>query len=116
MSNKNLIVTHSNPDLDAVSAIWLLKRFITGWADAELAFVPAGETYKDDKTNRHIVHVDTGMGDFDHHQDNRDTCAAKLILSYMVGQREGGEPQGELGPVSHFKQEALSRLVAVIND
>src|SRR3989344_6531705 len=44
MNKKRYIVTHANPDLDAVCAVWLIKRFWNGWETSETMFVPAGET------------------------------------------------------------------------
>lgn len=38
-----IIVTHSSPDIDAITAVWLLKRFLPGWEEAKVKFVPAGE-------------------------------------------------------------------------
>src|SRR3989344_449769 len=38
-----IIVTHSSPDLDAITSAWLIKRFLPGWEDANIQFVPAGE-------------------------------------------------------------------------
>lgn len=31
------------PDLDAVGAVWAIKRFLPNWEDTEVRFVPAGE-------------------------------------------------------------------------
>ena len=41
-----IIVTHASPDWDAITSIWLLKRFLPGWNTAEIRFVPAGERLK----------------------------------------------------------------------
>jgi len=75
------IVGHLAPDLDCLTAIWILIRF-GGAAEAELAFVPAGETFEHrlvDSDDR-IVHVDTGGGRYDHHQRKaRHLCAAELV-------------------------------------
>ena len=38
-----IIVTHHSPDWDAITSCWLLKRFLPGWENAEVKFVPAGE-------------------------------------------------------------------------
>jgi len=38
------IVTHLSPDLDAIGAIWLLKKFASEFADAKVEFVPIGKT------------------------------------------------------------------------
>lgn len=79
------IVTHHNPDLDGIPAIWLLKKFHPDFANARVDFVPAGENLgglaPDEDPN--IVHVDTGMGKFDHHQSNAYTCGAKLVLDFL---------------------------------
>lgn len=94
------IVTHIGPDLDAIAGIWLVKTFFPGWEEAALAFVPAGNTLsgKPPDENPEIIHVDTGFGKYDHHQDNRDTCAALLVYQDM-------------------KPDAtLERMLAVVND
>lgn len=98
------IVTHIGPDLDAITSIWIVKTMWSGWVEAALAFVPAGKTLDNlpSDGNPEVVHVDTGMGSFDHHQSNADTCAAKLVYEEVV--RQKGE------------DEALGRLVAVVND
>jgi len=95
------IVTHIGPDLDASTAIWLIKEHVPGWEDATLQFVPAGKTLGDiaPDSNPEIIHVDTGFGKFDHHQSDADTCAAQLVYE-------------SLGK----KDDALERLVRVVND
>ena len=82
---KKIIVTHFNPDLDSVTSVWLIKRFLPGWREAGVRFVPAGKTL-DDKpvdSNPNVLHVDTGLGRFDHHQRQEYTCAAKLVLNWL---------------------------------
>ena len=100
------IVTHINPDLDAITACWLLVRFGGNeFADATFGFVPAGERLEDEDNNS--VHVDTGLGKFDHHQPDRgreDTCAATLVYEWLVHKRRIQD------------QEALRRMVDVVND
>jgi len=103
-----LIVTHHNPDPDAITSVWLLRRFDQEWSEASVAFVPAGDTYQNQKVDNDpdIVHVDTGLGYFDHHQQDRGlirTSAAKLILEHL---QERFEYIAE--------DEALARLVEVI--
>src|SRR5262249_45969885 len=75
------IVGHLAPDLDCLTAIWILVRF-AGAADAALHFVPAGATLGQQPADAdpHIIHVDTGGGRFDHHQRAaHDLCAAELV-------------------------------------
>lgn len=98
------VVVHIGPDLDAITGIWLVKTFLSGWEEASLAFVPAGKTLggKPADSDPEILHVDTGFGRFDHHQSDADTCAAALV--YEAVKKERGQ------------DAALERLVAVVND
>ena len=80
------IVTHMNPDLDAVTSVWLFKRFGgPEFEDANVAFVPSGTTFKDMPVDSDldIIHVDTGLGRLDHHQNNDYTCAAEKVFNYL---------------------------------
>ena len=81
MEQPTTIVGHLAPDLDCLTAIWILIRF-GGAANADLQFVPAGAVFGQQPadSNPQIVHVDTGGGRFDHHQRaSRDLCAAELV-------------------------------------
>lgn len=76
-----IIVGHLAPDLDCLTAIWVLLRF-GGAKNATLQFVPAGATLQDQlpDVDPRVIHVDTGGGRFDHHQrHSRDLCAAELV-------------------------------------
>lgn len=85
-----MIVTHIHPDLDAIMAVWLLVRFDQSrYGDAQLEFVPAPSTYKNlpPDNNPDVVHVDVGMGKFDHHRPGGfATCAAKLVWEELVAE------------------------------
>ncbi len=75
------IVGHLAPDLDCLVAIWILVRF-GGVENPNLAFVPAGRTLNDEPVDQDagIIHVDTGGGRFDHHQNaDRSLSAAELV-------------------------------------
>lgn len=102
------------PDVDAVTSVWLLKRFLPGWDEVEVAFVPAGKTLNNEipDTDPDILHVDTGMGMLDHHQTDEDTCAAKRTVEFISQyQKSAGKNYKK-----HFPDEALVRLVDVVND
>lgn len=76
-----LIVTHHAPDQDAIGSVWMLKTFdAQHFADAKVAFVDPGKTITEGelaalgftkKDFEEIVHTDTGLGKFDHHQPDR---------------------------------------------
>jgi len=100
------IVTHYSPDLDAFASCWLIKRYLPKWSCAEIRFVPAGETLesKDPDKNPSIIHVDTGLGRFDHHQTGKKTSATRLFFDYL--KKEGFIGKKEVVP--------LERMVDVI--
>lgn len=80
-----IVVSHFSPDIDSIGATWLIKKFLPGWRDAEIKFVPAGSTL-DGKTvdsDPEIIHVDTGMGRFDHHQSDKYTSASSLVFEFL---------------------------------
>lgn len=81
------IVTHLSPDLDAVASVWLIKKYFPDWGDAQIKLVPAGTTLDNElpDANINIIHVDTGLGKFDHHQTNAYTSATKLVYKYLLG-------------------------------
>lgn len=114
------IVTHINPDLDAMTSVWLIKRFWPGWQEAETEFVKGGSRYegqgyqeyqgeKGRGENRDglkkIVHVDVGLGKFDHHQSISRPPAAVLVWK---------ETKKFLPKKKPNQIKALQRLVEVV--
>lgn len=83
-----LIITHISPDLDACSSVWLIKRYLPDWHQAQVLFVNAGKTFEDKEpdTDPSIIHVDTGLGMFDHHQFAEKLSAARRVLNHLLQQ------------------------------
>lgn len=81
------IVTHLSPDLDAIASVWLIKKYLPGWDSAQIKFVPSGTTLDGQlhDSSKNIIHVDTGLGKFDHHQTTDYTSATKLVYKYLIG-------------------------------
>lgn len=122
-----IIVTHTSPDWDAITSVWLLKKFLSGWNDAEVRYVPAGNRLSgqpDPSTTKYkgedpiervgdneIIHVDTGLLPLDHHQvQDKTVSAASLVWDYV---RE------QIAHASHLTPEhdqAISRIVKVVVD
>lgn len=102
------LVTHFSVDLDAVAACWLIKKYLNGWDEAEIKFVPAGTTFdnKSPDTDPDMIHVDTGFGQFDHHQTTEYTSATKLVFEHLCNQTVVGSNDSI----------ALERIVNYIND
>lgn len=103
-----IIVTHIHPDLDAITSVWLVTRFFPGWEEASIEFVAAGTTYNNQSpdADTDIIHVDTGLGKFDHHQTDAYTSATKLVYEYLIS--------NDLVP--RADRDALERLVTHVND
>ncbi len=90
---RRLLVTHHAPDLDACTSVWLLKRFeAQHYADAKVAFVNPGETISLEAAEtfgvqlHQVTHVDTGSGEFDHHQPERGLkriSASSLVYDHL---------------------------------
>jgi hypothetical protein len=115
------IITHKSSDLDAISSVWLLKRFMPGWEDAEVGFVNAGDklvgSYEQENQPVEIVdgietiHVDTGLGALDHHQTaDNNVCGASLTLDFVLS-----NPDTTLNKHDN-KREAVKRIVNLVVD
>src|SRR5258708_3768657 len=92
-----IVVTHASPDWDAITSVWLLKRFLPGWENADVQFVSAGNRIQNSEFKVHnghdtiemfkdneVIHVDTGLGPLDHHQTSDDqVCGASLTWEYV---------------------------------
>ena len=103
------IITHTNPDIDAVAAAWILKRYLLGWEDAEIGFVTAQGVDQPDKDIENTLYTDVGLGKLDHHQKNEFNCATKKCFEYILEKRK------KL-PLAKLDQAALERLVVYINE
>ncbi|MEK7571742.1 MAG: hypothetical protein AAB553_05710 [Patescibacteria group bacterium] len=118
-----IIVTHMSPDWDAIGSVWLLKKFLPGWQEATVKYVPAGTrlegSTKDslDTVIQHygedeVIHVDTGMGPLDHHQtQDRSVSGTSRTWDYVLAQlQEAGDA------LTPEHKEAISRIVRFIVD
>ena len=76
------IVTHLNPDFDALLSVWILRKF-GGLDYANLEFVPVGKQLSS-KNGEKLIHVDTGLSEFDNHKSgNEDKSSAELVFEHL---------------------------------
>jgi hypothetical protein len=118
-----IIVTHTSPDWDAIGSVWLIKKYLPGWSDAEVKFVPAGQRLEESQIkdgddaiekigNDEVVHVDTGMGPLDHHQtSDQNVSGTSRVWDYV---KETARKSGMNITKEH--DEAVSRIVKIIVD
>jgi len=106
------VVTHVNPDLDAVTSVWLIKKFLPNWEKAEVSFCQAGSTFENKPVDSdpEVLHVDVGLGKLDHHQTNEYLSAAKLVWDFVKNERKKKET------ISPLDEEAVERLVKVVTE
>lgn len=111
MMTMKKIVTHMNPDLDAVVAAWLIKRFLPDWKEAEIDFCEAGKTLDNQPvdSDSNILHVDTGLGKLDHHQLEEITSAAEICFNFIKKERKSQ-------PFKKLDEKALVQLIKVVTE
>jgi hypothetical protein len=116
-----IVVTHMSPDWDAITSVWLIKKYLSGWQEAEVKFVPAGQRLVGSKQGNddnviekvgddEVIHVDTGLGPLDHHQtQDQAVSAASRTWDYVLS--ELAKANDHMTP-EH--KEAVSRIVKVV--
>jgi hypothetical protein len=128
-----IVVTHTSPDWDAIGSVWLIKKYLPGWSEATVEFVPAGQRIEgsniqdgsdfpkassdeDDPIEKigedEVVHVDTGMGPLDHHQTSDQNVSGTSRVWDFV--KEEARKSGI--NISKEHEEAVSRIVRIIVD
>ena len=91
-----ILVTHINPHLDDIAAIWLFKRFYPEFKEANLEFISAHEgnlglTDSDDK-----IYFGVGRGKFDEHKGDLEDCATSLVWKYIKNKNLNSKDEMEL--------------------
>ncbi len=76
------LITHINPHLDDILAIWLFKKFQPEFKDAKVEFISASRDKALEETEDRIF-VGTGGGKFDEHKEGLNTCAGSLVYEFL---------------------------------
>lgn len=87
------LVTHINPHLDDIFAIWLLRKFDPKYAEANVEFISAVHDKSGEETADRVF-VGTGGGKFDEHKEGLHTCAGSLVFDYL--KKENLLPKDEI--------------------
>lgn len=125
-----IIVVHNAPDIDAICSAWLIKRFLQGWEEAQVRYVPAGTRLSGSKLeapsgvgdpiekvgNDQVITVDTGLGPLDHHQTKSDkVCAATLTWDFVRKTGQMFDQDTDSDKIQR-REEAISRIVNIVLD
>lgn len=102
------LVTHINPHLDDIFAIWLFKKFHPEFKDSKIEFLSAkGEAVtwegKPVDSDPEVVHFGIGRGKFDEHKGDIDECAGSLVWKDIVN--------NGLAPKDEIEVKALEKMV-----
>lgn len=109
-----ILVTHINPHLDDIAAIWLFKKFNPEFKDARLEFLKATSgtiTFENKPVdeNPDVVHFGIGKGKFDEHKGDIDECATSLVWKTLRPASQGEQAQGI--NIDSIEKLALQRIV-----
>ncbi len=75
------LITHINPHLDDICAIWLFKRFEPSFKGAEVDFISASNENKQDSED--LIYLGVGKGQFDEHKGDTKDCATSLVWKHF---------------------------------
>lgn len=73
------LITHINPHLDDIAAIWLYKKYHPDFKDAKIEFISASDGNKESEESEDKVFLGVGRGKFDEHKGDLEDCAASLV-------------------------------------
>lgn len=121
-----IIVTHTSPDIDAIMSVWIIRKFLPNWHDAQVQFVQAGESISPKIKNKEVIekineneyiHVDTGLGPLDHHQTNDETIsAASLAWDYAKSKNPELKFHEMESERWRHREEAVKRIIKIVVD
>ena len=97
------LVTHINPHLDDISAIWLFKKFFPEFRDAEINFINASRDAAFKEETDEKIFFGTGGGKYDEHKGDLEDCAASLVWKDI---KSSG-----IGPTDEIQLKALDALI-----
>lgn len=97
------LVTHINPHLDDIFAVWLFKKYNPDFKDAKLEFISADKGNQGLEETKDKIYIGVGRGRFDEHKEGLDSCAGSLVYEYLQVNRN--IPQDEI------TKNALEKLV-----
>ena len=97
------LVTHINPHLDDIAAIWLFKRFHPEFENAKIEFISAEKGAGGLKESKDLIYFGVGKGRFDEHKGDIGDCATSLVWKEI--KKEG------LVQFTSFEQAAYEDLV-----
>lgn len=97
------LVTHINPHLDDISAIWLFKKFHPEIQNAQIEFINASRDAESKDDSGEKIFFGTGGGKYDEHKGDLEDCAASLVWKDIKSKG--------LAPANDIELKALDDLI-----
>lgn len=97
------LITHINPHLDDISAIWLFKKFNPEFSEAQIEFINASRDEALKNETEEKIYFGTGGGKFDEHKGDLEDCAASLVWRDIKS--------SSLKPENEIELQALDDLI-----
>lgn len=98
------LVTHINPHLDDISAIWLFRKFHPEFKEAKVEFLSQSQTenIKGSETKDRVF-FGIGKGRFDEHKGDLEDCATSLVWKEIKLKK--------LAPSDEFETRAYTEFI-----
>jgi hypothetical protein len=93
------IITHINPHLDEVAAIWVIRKYLSGWEELEIKFISADKGNAGLPEDEETIYLGVGRGKYDEHKGDLEDSAASLVWNDLREKVEG------------LEQKAVSELI-----
>lgn len=97
------LVTHINPHLDDISAVWLFKKFNPEFTEAKIEFINASRDEALTQENEERIYLGTGGGKYDEHKGDLEDCAASLVWKDIKAK--------DLAPQDEIELKVLDALI-----
>ncbi len=101
--SQKTLVTHINPHLDDISAVWLFKKFHPEFKEAAVEFINASRDAAVKEESNEKIFFGTGGGKYDEHKGDLEDCAASLVWKDIKARG--------LAPQSETELKALDDLI-----
>lgn len=99
-----ILITHINPHLDDIAAIWLFKKFHPDWSNAEIEFISAEKGNLGLPEEKDTVYFGVGRGKYDEHKAETVTESAMSLVWKDIEEKK-------LAPKDKFETKALEEIV-----
>lgn len=80
---RKTLITHINPHLDDIAAIWLFKKYHLDFKEASIEFVSQSVGNLSAEESEDKIYLGVGRGKFDEHKGDVNDCATSLVWRFF---------------------------------